>query len=370
MSALTVFTGTQFIGAQVRCDNQFVAALQKINNYAGNHDVQIYVTDSFRPLGARAASRSNHYAGHAIDMNIKYQGILYTSTDLSPSNLVNLPQQVQDFIYDIRHDGALRWGGDFHDRFGKPAPEPWHIDDRLNINNPTGWQERVNALQMANPLEPKREPLKNVAKVAKHGWKFKIAVTLLTIIIVTNTVYYFGVFKMNPVLQPAQQIMDQIWSAPVLAQVHQAISQFVQDIQNRFTGSGNLSPARDLTGKWIDLQGEGLVVTPLAGPQRFHYDITMDITQNASTFTGTLWYRLWKVDALTSGYQPPTGPLPGPMYTVPVKNGVVSGPSIQFEAINGWIWKATFTTDRISGNFTVYDSGVTYRMVLNLNRQW
>jgi hypothetical protein len=214
------------------------------------------------------------------------------------------------------------------------------------------------------------EPLKKVAKVAKHGWLFKMAIFLFILVIATNVIYYFGIFSLTSTLQPVQQVMDQTWSVPGLAQVHQAISQVVQDIQNRFTGSGNLSPARDLTGRWVDLQGEGLVVTPLAGPQRFHYDIMMDITQNGSTFTGTLWYRLWKVDALTSGYQPPTGPLPGPTYTVPVINGVVSGPSIQFEAINGWIWKATFTTDRISGNFTVYDSGVTYRMVLLLNRQW
>jgi hypothetical protein len=382
---LVVFTGTQFNG-EVQCDNQFVAALQRIDNYAYNHNVKLNVTDSYHPLNrpvigaiVRRVSNSNHIAGHAIDANIIYQGKSYTSDayltahEFDPSKFDKLPQSVKDFINDIKNDSLrapndlkLRWGGVWK---GKDC-DPLHIDDGLNVTDPATYRERVKALRMANPLGPKRKPLKNVAKVAKHGWKFNIAVTLLTLMIVINTVYYFGVFKMNPLLQPPQQIMDQIWSAPLLAQVHQAISQFVQGIQNRFAGSGNLSPARDLTGRWVDLQGEGLVVTPLAGPQRFHYDITMDITQNASTFTGTLWYRLWKVDALTSGYQPPTGPLPGPMYTVPVKNGVVSGPSIQFEAINGWIWKATFTTDRISGNFTVYDSGVTYRMVLNLNRQW
>jgi len=89
--------------------------------------------------------------------------------------------------------------------------------------------------------------VKNVAKVAKHGWKFKTVITLLILIIVANGVYYFGVFKLTPALQPVQQIMDQIWSVPGLAQVHQGISWIVQGIQNLVAP---ISPARNLVGTW------------------------------------------------------------------------------------------------------------------------
>ncbi|MCJ7767040.1 zinc-ribbon domain-containing protein, partial [Candidatus Bathyarchaeota archaeon] len=221
----------------------------------------------------------------------------------------------------------------------------------------------------------KHEPLKNAAKVAKHGWKFKIAVTLLIIIIATNTVYYFDVFKIDPALQPAQQIMDQIWSAPVLSQVHQAISQIVQGIlyqldMFRF----GLSPARDLTGRWVSMvQREGLVVTPLNGPHRFHYDITMDIVQSGSTFTGTMYITLWKAEALVpysiwvdDGYW--NFSPPGPVQTEEVTNGVISGVNIQFQVI-GWTWKGTFTTDNMKGTVQGYDSGVYYSGTFTLRRE-
>ena len=86
-------------------------------------------------------TNSNHHAGHAIDMNVRYQGTLYTSTQLQSNNLNNLPQAVQGLIDDIRNDTDLRWGGDFANT------DPVHIDDGLNINDPTTFQLRVTAAQ-------------------------------------------------------------------------------------------------------------------------------------------------------------------------------------------------------------------------------
>lgn len=245
MSALTVFKGDRFKGKVVKCDEQFVPTLQKIEKYAEecskDHKLDIVVLHSFRPLNERppgGAEMSNHYAGHAIDINIRYDGKYYNSKAFGPSNLANLPQEVQSFFSKIRKDKTLRWGGDCFD-------DPWHIDDGLNANLRV-WQERVNALQKPSLLVTKGRALKSVAKVPKHSLKFKIPVALLAIMIATNTAYYLGAFKMNPVLQPAQQTMNQIWSVPGLSQVRQFISQIVAG--NAFVPG--LTPARDLVGTW------------------------------------------------------------------------------------------------------------------------
>jgi hypothetical protein len=225
--------------------------------------------------------------------------------------------------------------------------------------------------------DKKLGPLKN-AKTSKHGWKLKIVASLLIIAIAINTVYYFGVFNLNPALQPAQQIMDWIWSAPGLAQVHQAISQAVQGIKNLIPGGSNgggfttIMPTQDLTGTWGDIQGEGLVVTPLNGLHRFHYDARMDLVQHGSTFTGTMYISLWNAEALvpySTGvddgfwhFSPP-----GPVQTEEVTNGTISGVNIQFQVI-GWTWKGTFTTGLMIGTVQGYSSGVSYSGTFTLRR--
>ena len=159
-NVLTSFTGTNFTGAAVQCDVNFVQHLQTIDSYAGNRGVQIHVTSSFRQqqqavTGAvvQPVTNSNHHAGHAIDMNVRYQGTLYTSTQLQSNNLNNLPQAVQGLIDDIRNDTDLRWGGDFANT------DPVHIDDGLNINDPTTFQQRVTVVQAAaQAAQPAAQP--------------------------------------------------------------------------------------------------------------------------------------------------------------------------------------------------------------------
>jgi hypothetical protein len=155
-SALTDYAGTNFTGA-VRCDTQAVNMMQTIDTYAGNHNVQLVITDSFRQLGQAVqnpivppANVGNHHAGHAIDMNIRHNNILYNSSTLNPNNFNNLPQEVRDFLTDIRNDPGLRWGGDFG------QADPVHIDDGLNVNNPALFQQRVNAVQPAQ--QPAAQP--------------------------------------------------------------------------------------------------------------------------------------------------------------------------------------------------------------------
>lgn len=340
MSALTVFKGTPdiWIGKEVQCDNQFVAALQRIDAYAASHNVQINVQDSYHPLNqpvegpiVTRVRNSNHIAGHAIDMNIKYDSKLYTSGDyldedhrFDPSKFDKLPQKVQEFINLIRNDPGLRWGGDFKGdhwdkKRGKMVPncDPVHIDDHLNKDSAT-FRERVNALQMANPLIPKREPLKNVAKVAKHGWAFKIAVALLTIIMVTNIVYYLGVFEMDPVLQPAQQIMDQIWSAPGLAQVHQYIL-------NIFAPGLTPNPVvQTLTGTWT---GNVKIWLEHHSSVGYSYSAKLVLQQSGASVTGTIMLD-------TTTFQ--------------ITDGRIESEQIQFKADN-LVWSGTFLTNSMKG---------------------
>jgi hypothetical protein len=147
-SARTRFTGSNFTGATVIADVEFVDSLEAINRHAGNSNVQVHVTHSFRGSGQTVqgaivtpATRSNHLAGHAIDMNVRSGGRLYTSADLG--NLQSCPQNVRNFINAIRNDPRLRWGGDFG------RSDPVHIDDGLN-NDIAAWQRRFNTTQ-ANP---------------------------------------------------------------------------------------------------------------------------------------------------------------------------------------------------------------------------
>lgn len=81
-SPLVLFEASRFQGAPCRADILFVPMLTKINQHAEQADIFIHVTNSFRTssnvAGAivKPATRSNHMAGHAIDMNMVYRAFL------------------------------------------------------------------------------------------------------------------------------------------------------------------------------------------------------------------------------------------------------------------------------------------------------
>lgn len=124
------FSHERFIGAQVKVDQDFVPALNRVCDYAKTFNLKIWATSSTRSLDNQVrgaivppASKSCHHIGHAIDMNIQFEGKLYNSKKLKRSNLNKLPQAIGDFISVIREDDGLRWGGDFN------TEDPVHIDD-------------------------------------------------------------------------------------------------------------------------------------------------------------------------------------------------------------------------------------------------
>jgi hypothetical protein len=145
--ALTTYTGSNLVGETVTADAEFVDSLDKINKHASDNNVDLYVTSSFRTStdvpGAivTPAKMSNHLAGHAIDMNVKYgdkKNKLCNSTCLGGT----LPVGVAEFIKAIQDDAELRWGGDFADK------DPVHIDDNLNADT-EAWKKRKEATQAA-----------------------------------------------------------------------------------------------------------------------------------------------------------------------------------------------------------------------------
>lgn len=149
-SPLVLFEASRFRGKPCRADKDFITALQKINTYAEQADVYIHVTSSFRTssnvAGAivKPATRSNHMAGHAIDMNVMYSGgKCANSKELAKYPAVAEP--VKRFIKAILDDRSLRWGGTFS------AKDPVHIDDGLN-QDMAKWDKRYQAMQKAVQL--------------------------------------------------------------------------------------------------------------------------------------------------------------------------------------------------------------------------
>ena len=150
-SPLVLFQGSRFRGKPCRADVQFVPMLEKINTYAEQAKVHIFVTSSFRTTtnvnGAivKPATFSNHLAGHGIDINLVYgNGQLANSKVLK--KYPNVPVPVKQFLKSIIDDSELRWGGKFR------TTDPVHIDDGLNVKNRPKWEKRYKAMQEAVQL--------------------------------------------------------------------------------------------------------------------------------------------------------------------------------------------------------------------------
>ncbi len=150
-SPLVLYEASRFQGSPCRADIEFVTALDKLNAFAEQADVFIHVTSSFRTssnvAGAivKPATRSNHMAGHAIDMNVIYDNKTKSANSVMLGKYPNVPEPVKRFIKSIIDDKGLRWGGQFN------AKDPVHIDDGLN-GDMAKWDKRYQAMQKAVQL--------------------------------------------------------------------------------------------------------------------------------------------------------------------------------------------------------------------------
>ncbi|MCP4180564.1 MAG: M15 family metallopeptidase [bacterium] len=149
-NGLVVYTSSNIKGyknKQVIVDSHFVSTLSKVNKLAQKNNLTVIVTSSFRKANqkltgtvVKPAKYSNHLTGHAIDMNIVYKNIWYTSRNMKKSNFHNLPYNVRNFINGLRKDSNIRWGGDFN------TEDPVHIDDNFN-SNLVKWKVRYTLCQ-------------------------------------------------------------------------------------------------------------------------------------------------------------------------------------------------------------------------------
>ena len=141
---IKTYTNTQFVGKEMRVDVDFIPHLDRLNQYALECEVNVYVTSSAREPGrsvsgaiVKPASRPNHLVGDAIDMNLQSKSGFYNSTKLRRSKFSALPREIKKLINLIRADETLRWGGDFS------KEDPVHIDDKLNHRNPGRWDSKL-----------------------------------------------------------------------------------------------------------------------------------------------------------------------------------------------------------------------------------
>jgi hypothetical protein len=141
---IKIYTNSQFIGKELRADVDFIPHLDRLNQYALDCQVKIYVTSSVREPGRSVsgaivppASRSNHLVGHGIDMNLTSASGFFNSRKLKRSNLAHLPAEIRDMIELVKGDEVLRWGGDFN------PGDPVHIDDGLNHRNRGRWDLKL-----------------------------------------------------------------------------------------------------------------------------------------------------------------------------------------------------------------------------------
>jgi len=141
---INTYTNSQFIGKELRADIDFIPHLDRLNAYAKDCNVKIYITSSTREPGRTVsgnivppASRSNHLVGHAIDMNLQSGNDFYNSKKLKKSNFSRLPTEIKNLLNLVREDSILRWGGDFS------REDSVHIDDNLNRRNPERWDAKL-----------------------------------------------------------------------------------------------------------------------------------------------------------------------------------------------------------------------------------
>jgi hypothetical protein len=139
---LTTFQNDRFTGHVATVDADFVPHLDRIAGFAEECELKVFVTSSLRqPEGGLSnaivtpAKRSNHFVGHAIDMNLQLNnGAFFNSSALT--KLSSQPEAIRRFIALVRNDPELRWGGDF------PTPDVVHIDDGLNVRHPDIWDAK------------------------------------------------------------------------------------------------------------------------------------------------------------------------------------------------------------------------------------
>jgi len=131
---------------EVEVDIGFADQIRFMGSCAQKRNIEIKVQSGFRREGisvsnavVNPATTSNHLVGHAIDINIFYNGKWYNGSELG--SFATLPQPVKGFITECKNYG-MRWGGDFL------QIDPVHFDSGLNIRDPNEWKRLYRIYQL------------------------------------------------------------------------------------------------------------------------------------------------------------------------------------------------------------------------------
>lgn len=129
----------------IQIDDGFMKQVSSMGYLAERYNLEIEVQSDFRREKSALsnaivdpADKSNHFVGHAVDINIIYDGKRYQSPELG--DFSSLPQPIKDFILECKAN-RMRWGGDF----GKK--DPVHFDSGLNVYDPTEWERLYKLYQ-------------------------------------------------------------------------------------------------------------------------------------------------------------------------------------------------------------------------------
>lgn len=126
-------------------DKDFKKYTDVMDTVAQKYNLKICVQDSFRLKNMKVNraivvpyEKSNHYVGHAIDINIIHNNQLYNSTRLKKYEI--LPIEIKQFIQECKNNG-LYWGGELK------VNDVVHFDDGLNYLDPVKYDELINIYQ-------------------------------------------------------------------------------------------------------------------------------------------------------------------------------------------------------------------------------
>lgn len=144
-NGLKQFTASNFEG-ECTIHEGFEPYLIAMNTIAAKYGITVVVIDSLRKQVEHLpgqivppAKMSNHIVGHAVDVNLKYDGMYLNSHDINWAFKTQNKKEVKLFIRECIESG-FRWGGLFS------TPDPVHFDDGLNIHHFNKWYEIFNEL--------------------------------------------------------------------------------------------------------------------------------------------------------------------------------------------------------------------------------
>jgi hypothetical protein len=152
ISVITGFSESSLISVKldsfdktIQIDSEFLNYVEIMDKLASGYGIKLIVQQSFRTIKEKVenaivipAKNSNHLVGHALDLNILFDGKYYNSKLLR--NYTQLPENIKIFITGCRISG-IRWGGDLE------INDSVHFDDRLYEINEQRYNELYNQYQ-------------------------------------------------------------------------------------------------------------------------------------------------------------------------------------------------------------------------------